>query len=64
MIIWNSQISNFMKKVKLKVSYFVYPKEDVKKCKLCEGNGIIYVWRSDLEDFDVILCPECNNEKK
>ncbi|UCC18864.1 MAG: hypothetical protein JSV62_12250 [Promethearchaeota archaeon] len=45
------------------MSYFVYPKGDVKICKLCEGNKIIYVWRSDIEDFDVIKCPECENEE-
>jgi len=45
--------------VNQKMSYFVYPKGDLKKCKLCEGNGIIYIWRSDLEDFNEIRCPEC-----
>ena len=57
------EFPNFKLNEKSKMSYFVYPKEDVKKCKLCEGNGIIYIWRSDLEDFDVIFCPECNDEK-
>ena len=46
------------------LSYFVYPKGDVKVCKLCEGFGTIYVWRSDLEDYDEILCPECNKKEK
>jgi len=46
------------------VNYFLYPKGDVKKCKFCEGNGIIYVWRSDLEDFDEIICPECTENEK
>jgi excinuclease UvrABC ATPase subunit len=41
------------------VSHFVYRKGDIKTCELCEGNGVIYVWRSDLEDFEMILCPEC-----
>jgi hypothetical protein len=39
---------------------FIHPKREIKKCELCEGKGIIYVWRSDLEDFDLIICPECN----
>ncbi|MFX0008389.1 MAG: hypothetical protein ACFFA7_04430 [Promethearchaeota archaeon] len=39
--------------------HFVYPKGDIKKCELCEGNGVIYVWRSDLEEFEMIICPEC-----
>jgi len=47
-----------------RLSHFVYPKGDLKKCKLCEGIGIIYVWRSDLEDFDVIKCPECDKKEK
>jgi len=54
----------FPKLVILKVSYFLYPNGDVKKCKVCEGNGIIYVWRSDLEDFDEIMCPECTDNEK
>ena len=41
------------------MSHFVYPKGDIKKCELCDGNGVIYVWRSDLEDFEMIICPEC-----
>jgi len=45
------------------VSYFAYQKGDMKKCKLCKGNGIIYVWRSDLEDFDEIKCPECDDKE-
>ena len=45
------------------MSYFLYPKGDVKKCKFCGGNGIIYVWRSDLEDFEEIICPECNDRE-
>jgi RecJ-like exonuclease len=50
--------------VKKILSYFVYPKGDVKVCKLCGGLGTIYVWRSDLEDYDEILCPECNKKEK
>ncbi len=46
------------------MNYFLYPKGDVKKCKFCEGNAIIYVWRSDLEDFDEIMCPECTENEK
>ncbi|MFX1390721.1 MAG: hypothetical protein ACFE9Z_11705 [Promethearchaeota archaeon] len=42
----------------------IYPKEDVKKCELCEGKGFIYVWRSDLEDFDLIICPDCNEKEE
>ncbi|MFX1326856.1 MAG: hypothetical protein ACFE91_01765 [Promethearchaeota archaeon] len=45
------------------MSYFVYPKGDVEKCKICEGNGKVYFWRSDLEDFDEIICPECQGEE-
>jgi hypothetical protein len=55
------------------LSYFVYPKGDVKICKLCEGFGTIcklcegfgtiFVWRSDLEDYDEVLCPECSEEE-
>jgi hypothetical protein len=41
----------------------IYPKEDIKECKLCDGKGIIYVWRSDLEDFDLVFCPECNEKE-
>lgn len=56
--------NNFLpNEVILNVSYFLYPKGDVKKCKLCEGNCIIYVWRSDLEDFDEVICPECKDAK-
>ena len=47
-----------------KISYFVYPKGDVKICRVCQGNGIIWVYRSDLEDLDEILCPECKGKKK
>jgi len=36
----------------------------MKKCKVCQGNGSIWVYRSDLEDFDEILCPECKGKKK
>ena len=53
-----------LKKVIQKINYFVYPKGDLKKCKLCQGNGKIYVYRSDIEDFDEILCPECRGKKK
>ncbi|MFW9969565.1 MAG: hypothetical protein ACFFDF_05140 [Candidatus Odinarchaeota archaeon] len=45
------------------MNYFIYPKGDLKKCEFCEGKGILYVWRSDLEDFDLINCPECNEEE-
>jgi len=33
------------------------------KMQICEGNGIIYIWRSDLEDFDEIRCPECKEKE-
>ena len=46
-----------------RLSYFVHPKGDVKICKLCEGFGRLYVWRSDIEDYDEIKCPECNEEE-
>ena len=45
------------------MSYFDHPKVDVKKCEFCEGNGKLYVWRSDLEDFDEVICPECNEKE-
>lgn len=45
------------------MDYFIYTKGDTKKCELCEGNGVIYVWRSDLEDFELILCPECSEKE-
>ncbi len=41
------------------MSYFVWPKGDMKRCELCGGKGMIYIWRSDLEDFDLVICPEC-----
>jgi len=45
------------------MNYYVYPKGDVKKCKLCKGYGKIYIYRSDLEDFDEIACPKCKNKE-
>jgi hypothetical protein len=45
------------------MSYFVYPKGNLKICKLCGGKGWLYVWRSDLEDFDEVRCPECNDKE-
>ena len=45
------------------MDYFIYTKGDAKKCELCEGNGMIYVWRSDLEDFELILRPECSKKE-
>ena len=53
-----------IKEVNKILSYFVYPKGDAKVCKLCGGLGTIYVWRSDLEDFDEVLCPECNDKEE
>ena len=47
----------------LKISYFI-PQRSVKICKFCVGNGKLFVYRSDFEDFDEILCPECQNSKK
>ena len=44
------------------MSYFVYPKGDLKKCKLCEGNGTIYIWRSDLEEVYMFSSPKKNKE--
>jgi hypothetical protein len=43
---------------------YLDPKGDIKICKFCQGNGRIYLWRSDLEDYDEVLCPECNDQKK
>ncbi|MFX1387878.1 MAG: hypothetical protein ACFE9M_11730 [Promethearchaeota archaeon] len=45
------------------MSNSIYPKGDVNRCRVCEGKGILYVWRSDLEDFDEIRCPECNDKE-
>ncbi|MHA2392493.1 MAG: hypothetical protein ACXAEX_11170 [Promethearchaeota archaeon] len=45
------------------MSYLINPKRDKEVCKLCGGKGIIYLWRSDLEDFDESICPECNDNE-
>ena len=29
------------------------------KCKVCKGTGKITVYRSDLEEFEIIDCPKC-----
>ena len=30
------------------------------KCEKCGGTGKITIYRSDIEDFDEIICPECH----
>ena len=32
------------------------------KCEKCGGTGKISIYRSDIEDFDEILCPECHGK--
>ncbi|MFW9784346.1 MAG: hypothetical protein ACFFFB_18855 [Candidatus Heimdallarchaeota archaeon] len=46
------------------MSYLINPREEKELCKICGGRGIIYIWRSDLEDFDESLCPECINKEE
>ena len=31
-----------------------------KLCKKCEGTGTVSVYRSDIENFDEITCPDCH----
>ena len=46
------------------MSYYVKSEEDEKTCELCDSKGIVYVWRSDIEDFDIVTCPECRKKEK
>ncbi|MFW9969456.1 MAG: hypothetical protein ACFFDF_04590 [Candidatus Odinarchaeota archaeon] len=35
----------------------------LQQCKICGGNGIIQVYRSDLEEFEEVECEVCNKKR-
>jgi hypothetical protein len=46
------------------VNYVLNSEEEEEKCELCNNKGLIYIWRSDLEDFGIAICPKCRKKEK